>query len=128
MTKIPKLGLVVTALLTTFFTYAMDANGNYILNIMTGNGEVISFNLNTVEKSAFSIYDANHNLLYAGESPKDKLEISKTISLEGYPAGTYFLEVTESEKVVKHEIKVTTKKTKKVKLDQTTNESPAFRR
>jgi hypothetical protein len=128
MTKFPKLGLVVTALLTTFFTYAIDGKGNYILNIMTGNGEVMSITLHPVEKSVFSIYDANHNLLYAGESPKDKLEISKTISLEGYPSGTYFLEVTESEKVVKHEIKVTTKKSKKVKLDQSVNESPAFRR
>jgi hypothetical protein len=126
MTKFSKMGLVVAFFLTTIFTHASDGKGDYILNIVTGKGKVVSFTLNTVEKSIFSIYDANHNLLYTGESAKDKLEISKTISLEGHPAGTYLLEVTENGKVAKHEIKVATKKT--VKLDETVNESPSFRR
>ena len=122
------MGLVVAVFLTTIFTYAIDGKGDYILNIITGNGKVISFSLNTVEKSIYSIYDENHNLVYAGESAANKLEVSKTISLEGHPAGTYLLEVTENGKVEKHEIKVTAKKVKTVKLDESVNKSPAFRR
>ena len=68
------------------------------------------------ENSSFSIYDENHNLLYAGESAADKLEVSKTISLESFPAGTYVLEVKANDKVAKHEIKVAAKKVKTVKV------------
>ncbi|MDR7370830.1 secretion protein [Flavobacterium aquidurense] len=128
MTKFIKMGLVVTVFLTTIFTYAIEGKGDYILNIKTGNGKVVSFTLNTVETSIFSIFDENNNLVYTGNSAADKLEISKTISLEGFPAGTYVLEVKENSKVVKHEIKVATKKTKTVKLEESVNESPAFRR
>ncbi|TCN57384.1 secretion protein [Flavobacterium circumlabens] len=96
--------------------------------IKTGNGKVISFTLNTVEKSSFSIFDVNNNLLYTGTSVADKLEISKTLSLEAYPAGTYTLEVNENGKIAKHEITVSAKKSKTSKLDESVNESPAFRR
>ena len=122
------MGLVVAVFLTTIFTYAIEGKGDYILNIKTGNGKVVSFTLNTVETSIFSIYDENNNLVYTGNSAADKLEISKTISLEGFPAGTYVLELKENSKVVKHQIKITAKKTKTVKLDESVNESPAFRR
>jgi hypothetical protein len=128
MTKFTKLALVVAVSFTTFLTYAMDGKGDYILNIVTGNGKVVSFTLNTIEKSSFSIYDENNNLLYTGESGTDKLEVSKTISLEGYPAGTYVLELKGNGKVAKHEIKVAAKKVKTVKLDESVNESPSFRR
>ncbi|RUT71762.1 secretion protein [Flavobacterium cupreum] len=127
MTKFTKLGLVVAVFLTTVFTYAIDGKGDYILYIKTGNGKVISFTLNSVEKSSFSIFDANNNLLYTGASA-DELEISKTLSLEAYPAGTYTLEVNENGKIVKHAITVSAKKSKTVKLDESVNESPAFRR
>ena len=122
------MGLVVAVFLTTIFTYAIEGKGDYILNIKTGSGKVVSFTLNTVETSIFSIYDENNNLVYTGNSAADKLEISKTISLEGFPAGTYVLELKENSKVVKHQIKITAKKTKTVKLDESVNESPAFRR
>ena len=122
------MGLVVAVFLTTIFTYAIDGKGDYILNIITSNGKVMSFTLNTAEKSNYSIFDENHNLVYAGQSAVDKLEVSKTISLEGHPAGTYLLEVTENGKIEKHEIKVTAKKVKTVKLDESVNKSPAFRR
>jgi hypothetical protein len=128
MTNFTKMGLVVAVFLTTVFTYAIDGKGDYILNIITGNGKVVSFTLNTVETSVFSIYDESNNLVYTGNSAADKLEISKTISLEGFPAGTYVLEVKENGKVAKHEIKVVAKKAKKVALDESVNESPAFRR
>jgi hypothetical protein len=128
MTKFTKMGLVVAVLLTTVFTYAIDGKGDYILNIKTGNGKVVSFTIDTVETSIFSIYDENNNLVYKGDSAADKLEISKTISLEGFPAGTYVLEVKANDKVVKHEITVAAKKSKAVKLDESVNQSPAFRR
>ena len=127
MTKFTKLGLVVAVFLTTVLTYAIDGKGDYILHIKTGNGKVISFTLNTVEASNFSIFDVNNNLMYAG-SVSDKLEISKTLSLEAFPTGTYTLEVNENGKIVKHEITVSAKKSKTVKLDESVNESPAFRR
>ena len=122
------MGLVVAVFLTTIFTYAMDGKGDYILNIKTGNGKVISFTLNNAEKSVFSIYDENHNLVYTGASATDKLEISKTLSLEAFPAGTYTLEVNENGKVAKHDIAVSAKKSKTIKLDESVNESPGFRR
>lgn len=122
------MGLVVAVFLTTIFTYAIDGKGDYILNIITSNGKVMSFTLNTAEKSNYSIFDENHNLVYAGQSAADQLEVSKTISLEGHPAGTYLLEVTENGKVEKHEIKIAAKKVKTVKLDESVNKSPAFRR
>ncbi|WP_291149200.1 secretion protein [Flavobacterium sp. UBA7680] len=128
MTKFTKTGLVVAFFFATLFSYAIDGKGDYILHIQTGNGKVVSFTLNTVEKSSFSIFDENHNLLYAGDSAANKLEISKTISLEGLPAGTYVLEVKANDKVAKHEIKVVAKKAKTVKLDESVNESPGFRR
>ncbi|MEP6804037.1 MAG: secretion protein [Flavobacterium sp.] len=128
MTNFTKMGLVVAVFLTTIFTYAIDGKGDYILNIKTGNGKVVSFTLNTVKKSVFSIYDENNNLVYAGESATNELEISKTLSLEAFPAGTYILEVKEEGKVAKHEITVSAKKTKIVKLDESVNESPTFRR
>ncbi|MWB95520.1 secretion protein [Flavobacterium sp. GA093] len=128
MKQIFKFGFVVAIFFTTMFTYAIDGKGDYILYIKTGNGKVVSFTLNTVEKSNFSIFDGNHNLVYAGTSATDELEISKTLSLEAFPAGTYYLEVKENSKVVKHEIIVSNKKSKTVKLDQSANESPAFRR
>ena len=128
MTKFFKVGLIAAFALSAIFTYATKGKGDYILNIVTGNGKVVSFTLDTVENSSFSIYDENHNLVYSGESAVNKLEVSKTISLEGHPAGTYVLEVTENGKIAKHEIKVATKKVKAVKLDETVNQSPSFRR
>lgn len=122
------MGFVVALFLTTVFTYAIEGKGDYILNIKTGNGKVVSFTIDTFEKSIFSIYDGNNNLVYTGNSAADKLEISKTISLEGFPAGTYFLEVKANNKVEKHEIAVTAKKVKTVKLDESVNQSPGFRR
>lgn len=122
------MGLVVAVFFTTIFTYAMEGKGDYILNIKTGNGKVISITLNNLEKSVYSIFDENHNLVYTGESATDKLEISKTLSLEAFPAGTYTLEVNENGKVAKHDIAVSAKKSKTIKLDESVNESPSFRR
>jgi len=121
------LSLVVAVFLTTLGSYAIDGKRDYILYIKTGNGKVISFTLDTLTKSNFSIYDQSHNLLYTGHTDNE-LEISKTLSLETYPAGTYYLELQENDKVIQHKIVVSDKKSKTVKIDKSTNESPAFRR
>ncbi|MEO7977217.1 secretion protein [Flavobacterium sp.] len=115
MKQIFRLSFVVAVFLSTLSTYAIDGKGDYILYIKTGNGKTVSFTLDTVTKSNFSIYDENHNLLYTGESAVNELEISKTLSLEGYLSGTYYLEVLENNKVIKHEISVSNKKVKAVK-------------
>ena len=128
MTKFTKAGLVAAFLLATAFTYAIEGKGDYTLNIKTGNGKVVSITLDTVENASFSIYDENHNLLYAGDAAAHKLEVAKTISLESFPAGTYVLEVKANDKVAKHEIKVAAKKVKTVKMDESVNQSPGFRR
>ena len=128
MKQIFKLSFAVAVFLTTISIYASNEKGDYILYIKTGNGKVVSFTLKTIEKSNFSIFDENHNLLYTGESAANEVEVSKTLSLEAYPSGTYYLEVQENSKVVKHKITVSTKKSKTVVLDESVNESPAFRR
>lgn len=123
-----RLSVIAVVFFTTIISYGMKAENNYILKIITGNGKIMKFRLNSSEKSIFSIYDENNNLVYLGESGVDKLETSKTITLEGYASGTYFLEVKEGSASVRHEIKVYAKKRKLVKLDKTVNYSPSFRR
>lgn len=128
MTKFIKKSLILTSLLIAIFTYAGKRKGDYVLNIATGNGKMVSFTIDALQNTSFSIYDQNHNLVYEAESAVNKLEVSKTISLEGSPAGIYFLEIMENGKIVKHEIKVVAKKEKNVKIGESVNESPSFRR
>lgn len=128
MTKLIKKSLIVSSLLIAIIAYAGKRKGDYILNITTGNGNMVSFTMNALRNTSFSIYDEKHNLIYGAEPAVNKLEVSKTISLEGYPSGTYFLEVIENGKIVKHEIKVLAKKVKTVRIDESVNESPSFRR
>jgi hypothetical protein len=128
MKQILRLSFVVVILLTTLSTYASNEKSDYVLYIKTGNGKVVSFTLNADEKSNFSILDEKQNLLYTGEFSTNELEVSKTISLETYPAGTYYLKVLENNKIVNHKITVSNKKSKTIALDQSVNESPAFRR
>ncbi|TEB40735.1 T9SS C-terminal target domain-containing protein, partial [Flavobacterium circumlabens] len=67
---------------------------------------LITFALNQVKKANLSIYDTTGTLLYS-ESASGKDGILRTFSLEEFPAGTYFLEVEDSAKKVRHEIIVT---------------------
>ncbi|MCV9929962.1 secretion protein [Flavobacterium sp. LS1R49] len=126
MKKILGLSLVLVIFFTTMSTYAIDGKGDYILNIKTGNGKVVSFTLNGEQKSNYSIFDGESHLIYKGLAA-DELETSKTVSLEGFPAGTYYLELQDNAKKVKHEIVVKSSKANK-KSDETFNQSPAFRR
>ncbi|KFF13853.1 hypothetical protein [Flavobacterium hydatis] len=126
MKKILGLSLVLVIFLTTMSTYAIDGKGDYILNIKTGNGKVVTFTLNGEQKSDFSILDKESRLIYKGATTNE-LETSKTLSLEEYPAGTYYLEFQDNAKKVKHEIIVKSSKANKT-TDESFNQSPAFRR
>nr|WP_199003476.1 secretion protein [Flavobacterium sp. ASV13] len=118
MTKFSTTGLIEGLLLTSIYTYPGENKEDYVLNIVTGNGEMKSFPLDSAENSFFSIYDQNHNLIYKGESEINKLEISKTISLENHPSGIYSLEITESGKTAAYQIKVVSKKIKAPELNE----------
>ncbi|MFH6992462.1 T9SS type A sorting domain-containing protein [Flavobacterium sp. FlaQc-48] len=112
MKNILKLSLVCAVLLTGISTYAIDGNGNdngnadFNLHVLKANGKLITFALNQVQKASLSIYDKNGSLIYT-ENASGKEGILRTFSLEEFPAGTYFLEVEDSVKKVRHEIQIT---------------------
>ncbi|WP_428231602.1 T9SS type A sorting domain-containing protein [Flavobacterium sp.] len=110
MKKILKLSLVCAVLLTGMSTYAIDGNDNgnadFNLHVLKANGKLITFALNQVQKANLSIYDKNGSLIYS-ENASGKEGILRTFSLEEFPAGTYYLEVEDSVKKVRHEITIT---------------------
>jgi hypothetical protein len=91
-------------------TYAIDGNDNgaadFNLHVLKANGKLITFALNQVKKASISIYDKNNTLIYS-ENAFGKEGILRTFSLEELPAGTYFLQVEDSVKKVRHEITIT---------------------
>ncbi|MFQ6599266.1 T9SS type A sorting domain-containing protein [Flavobacterium sp. C3NV] len=106
MKKILKLSLVCAVLFTGMSTYAIDGNEDFNLHVLKNNGKVITFALNQVKKANLSIYDKEGTLIYS-ESASGKDGILRTFSLEEFPAGTYFLEVEDNVKKVRHEITIT---------------------
>jgi len=106
MKKILKLSLVCAVLFTGMSTYAIDGNEDFNLHVLKNNGKVITFALNQVKKANLSIYDKEGSLIYS-ESASGKDGILRTFSLEEFPAGTYFLEVEDNVKKVRHEITIT---------------------
>lgn len=110
MKNILKLSLVCAVLFSGISTYAIDGNGNgnndFNLHVLKGNGKLITFALNQVQKASLSIYDQNGSLIYT-ENASGKEGILRTFSLEEFPEGTYFLEVEESVKKIRHEITIT---------------------
>ncbi|WP_431244701.1 secretion protein [Flavobacterium sp. P21] len=105
MKKILKLSLVVAVLLSGLNTYAIDGDAEFGLHVLKGNGKLITFALNQTKKAYLSIYDKDGSLLYS-ENASGKDGILRTFSLEEFPAGTYYLEVEDSTKKVRHEITV----------------------
>ncbi|PWB19007.1 T9SS type A sorting domain-containing protein [Flavobacterium sp. HTF] len=109
MKKILKLSLVC-AVLFTGSSYAIDGNEDFSLHVIRSNGKMITFALNQVKKANLAIYDKDGNLIYS-ENASGKDGILRTFSLEEFPEGTYFLEVEDNVKTVKHEITITDNKT-----------------
>ncbi|MDQ6469242.1 T9SS type A sorting domain-containing protein [Flavobacterium sp. LHD-80] len=106
MKTILKLSLVVAVLLSGLNTYAINGEGEFGLHVLKGNGKLITFALNQTKKANLSIYDKDGTLLYS-ENASGKDGILRTFSLEEFPAGTYYLEVEDSAKKVRHEITIT---------------------
>lgn len=106
MKKIIKLSLVAAVLLSGISTYAIDGNEDFNLHVLKNSGKHISFALNQVKKANLAIYDKDNTLIYA-ENASGKDGILRTFSLEEFPAGTYFLEVEDNNKKVRHEITIT---------------------
>ncbi|MFH6997131.1 T9SS type A sorting domain-containing protein [Flavobacterium sp. FlaQc-57] len=110
MKKILKLSLVCAVLFTGLSTYAIDGNEDFNLHVIKTNGKQITFALNKLQKASLAIYDKDGSLIYS-ENASGKDGILRTFSLEEFPAGTYFLEVEDNVKKVRHEITITDDKT-----------------
>ncbi|MHC0440805.1 DUF3244 domain-containing protein [Flavobacterium sp. 3-210] len=106
MKKILKLSLVCAVFFATSNAFAIDGNDNLNVHVLKGNGKLITFALNQVKKANLAIYDKNGELIYS-ESASGKDGILRTFSLEEFPEGTYYLEVEDNTKKVRHEITIT---------------------
>jgi uncharacterized protein (UPF0128 family) len=106
MKKILKLSLVCAVLFTGLSTYAINGDEGFALHVLKGNGKEVTFALNQTKRAYISIYGKDGSLIYS-ENAAGKNGILRTFSFEEFPEGTYYLEVEDSEKKVRHEIIVT---------------------
>lgn len=106
MKKSLKLSLVCAVLFSGISTYAIDGNEDFNLHVIKNNGKLITFALNQTKKANLAIYDKDGTLIYS-ETASGKDGILRTFSLEEFPEGTYYLEVEDNVKKVRHEITIT---------------------
>ena len=106
MKKILKLSLVCVVLFTAMSTYAIDGKEDFNLHVIRNNGKLITFALNQVKKASLTIYDQDGTLLYS-ENASGEDGILRTFNLEDFPQGTYFLDIEDNVKKVRHEITIT---------------------
>ncbi|TDP01522.1 T9SS type A sorting domain-containing protein [Flavobacterium sp. 245] len=106
MKKILRLSLVCAVLFAGSSAFAIGGNDNLNVHVLKGNGKLITFALNQVTKANLAIYDKNGELIYS-ETASGKDGILRTFSLEEFPEGTYYLEIEDSTKKVRHEIIIT---------------------
>lgn len=103
MKKILKFSLVLVVALTAINVHAADVD--FSLNVKKGQGKIVSFAFNEVNKIDLSIYDANDKLINS-EYVNSKGLINRTYDLNALPEGTYFLEAESEFKVARYEISV----------------------
>jgi hypothetical protein len=104
MKKILKLSLVLAVVLTTMTTYAND--NDFLLYVKSGQGKLISFTINGIQKVSLSIRDKEGKLIYS-EKATGKGGVKRIYSLEEFPAGSYTLEAENDFKKIKYEIVIT---------------------
>ena len=97
---------LVCAVLFSGSTYAIDGDTDYVLHVIKGNGNEITFGLNNVTKAKLVIYDQDDTIIYS-ENASGKDGILKKFRFENFQVGTYILEVEDNVKTTKYEITVT---------------------
>jgi len=99
-----KLSLVCAVLFAGSSAFAIDGNGDLNLYVIKNNdGKLITFALNNVKKAHLSIYDQDGTKIYS-ENASGENGILRTFRLQEFPEGTYYLEIENNEKIIKHEI------------------------
>ncbi|KFF06065.1 T9SS type A sorting domain-containing protein [Flavobacterium reichenbachii] len=105
MKKTFKMSLAAAILFSGISAYAIDGNADLNVQVLKATGKRITFALNQIKKANLTIYDEEGTLIYS-ESASGKDGILRTFSLEEFPEGTYFLEVEDNVKKVRHEITI----------------------
>jgi hypothetical protein len=78
---------------------------DFTLDVKKGQGRMVTFALNQIEKIDLSIYDAEGKMIHS-EMVDSKKNVSRTYDLKDLPDGTYFLQAESELKISKYKISV----------------------